>query len=133
MKNKELFERTVNILVNAYINDHLLHGSCSACVVGNLCGRKMSWSNVFYTCGKTQDFFIEEYVGEAKKQIDSTGYSLDELRKIEYSFETCERDHDDDKYMLNGLMSVIDCLMIIHEANIEETEYAKSLFIKETA
>lgn len=36
MKKPELYQMTVDILVAAYFNDTLIHGSCSACAVGNL-------------------------------------------------------------------------------------------------
>lgn len=45
MKNKELFDKTIGILVNAYLNDTLENANCHACAVGNLvatnCGYEM--------------------------------------------------------------------------------------------
>lgn len=41
MKNKELFKRTLDILVKAYQNDTLEHGSCTACAVGNIVAANM--------------------------------------------------------------------------------------------
>lgn len=36
MKNESLYNKTVDILVQAYFNDTLVHGHCAACAVGNL-------------------------------------------------------------------------------------------------
>lgn len=36
MKNKELYDKTIGILVDAYFNDTLKNGNCYACAVGNL-------------------------------------------------------------------------------------------------
>ncbi len=36
MKNKSLYDKTVSILVDAYMNDTLQHGNCFACAVGNI-------------------------------------------------------------------------------------------------
>lgn len=44
MKNEQLYQKTVGILVDAYFNDTLEHGNCYACAVGNIiagnCGYK---------------------------------------------------------------------------------------------
>lgn len=161
MKNQELFHKTVNILVQAYLNNSLIHCDCSACMVGNLVasnmGIKMSvaenyfniigaewigeephWHKVFYTQPDTkkQIFKKTSYRGKAKKQIESTGYSLKELAKMEYVFETApgfkttNYDPQDEEWMFNGLMAVIDVLCDIHEMNDEAKQEAKALFIK---
>lgn len=36
MKNKELFERTTKVWINAFLNGTLASGHCAACAVGNL-------------------------------------------------------------------------------------------------
>jgi len=36
MKNKKLFDKTISILVNAYLKGTLIHGDSCACAVGNL-------------------------------------------------------------------------------------------------
>ncbi len=156
MKNQELFDRTISILVKAYVNDTLRHYNCSACAVGNLvaanCGLSYNqefkyvqedqrphfengWAAVFATSGKNQRYSPERYVyvRNAKKQIDSTGYSFEQLAKIEYAFELAYFEDDTDEERFRGLMNVVDALMHIHEANNEEIQQAKSLFTKELA
>lgn len=154
MKNQQLFNETVDILVNAYQKNTLRHGDCSACAVGNIIAAKSgitsntskswrdcfgaeeyhtpyAWADVFSTDAiKTQRFDIIEYEGVAKKQIDVTGYSVYELASIELAFESADKGISTDDHMFNGLMSVVDALMIIHEASKEESEEAKSLFVK---
>jgi len=41
MKNKELFEKSIGILVNAYMNDTLVKMNCFGCAVGNLIATNM--------------------------------------------------------------------------------------------
>jgi hypothetical protein len=104
MKNQELFNRSISILVKAYLDGTLEKGSCCACAVGNLVsgnmGRKFDnelwadgfsplWDSVFMTsageqtiCPRMLDF------PEVKAQIDATGYPWEDLAKIEYAFET---------------------------------------------
>jgi len=155
MKNQELFDRTVGILVKAYQNDTLHHSNCYACAVGNLVCANMgmgyekdksgvvnikwsgydriaSWVNVFCTISNDeQDINPFSYLGRAKEEIDATGYSWEDLAKIEYAFETAPFGNSDDDFMFNGLMKVVDILMEIHEANKAEITAAKSLFKKE--
>ena len=147
MKNKELYDRTVSILVDAYMNDTLKHGSCYACAVGNIIAANMgieyqhkqywsgydfpSWDNVFSTISSTKQQFISpiNYSGDAKKQIDSTGYSWQDLAKIEFAFEAASREGD---RMFNGLMAVIEVLDILHEnTDTTITTSSKQRFTKQ--
>lgn len=147
MKNQELFDKTVSILVKAYQNETLTHTDACGCAVGNLVasslnfkisdnawwnGKDMiipSWQEVFCSCGlKHQDIDLDYYDGDAKREIDSTGYTWQELAKIEKAFESVNVNFDVDGY--KGLMKVIDALMLIHEANETEVKEAKELFVK---
>lgn len=145
MNNKKLYENSVNVLLDAYNNGKLLHGNCTACAVGNLVADACNisydfdtedifyrpvWSEVFSTDQVIQDFFLPMYKGEAKHQIDSTGYTLDELAKIEYAFESAigfsEKGYDHWVYHRNikqgqfiGLVSVLKILKEIHEVKEE--------------
>lgn len=153
MKNKELFEKTVGILVRAYQNDALRHGSCMACAVGNIVGAncgiqnlfnnfewqekaiispaRSGWPDVFMTTTDgIQDKYSGNYKGAAKFQIDSTGYTWRELAKIEYAFETAHKGSSDDEWMFNGLIAVYDVLCEIHEADKSEVESANLVFVK---
>lgn len=156
MKNEALFNKTVGILVKAYINETLLRADCAACAVGNIVagnngydikiiiggncfgdnsakwvGKKHPAENGW---GNAACLFIvpENYTGEAKRQIDSTGYSIKQVRLIEDAFMYPNRNvinaFTGKWSQYKGLMSVVDCLMQIHEATTEEATAAKELF-----
>lgn len=146
MKNKELFEKTVNILVNAYQKNTLQHGQCSACAVGNIVAHNMGyvfyeifpvwvkgspyWADVFITALGGQTIYPEKYIDESKKQIDSTGYTWQELAKIEYAFEMSSKGNNNDDWMFNGLLAVYDVLCKIHEVSKDEVTKGELVFIK---
>ncbi len=117
MKNEQLYHKTVNTLVEAYFKDELAHGKCNACAVRNICGFS-EWKWVFCTDPEGQkirpDFYNRNLDG-CKDLIDSTGYTWQELAKIEYAFETAPRGNSDEDWMFNGLMAVVEVLDIIHE------------------
>lgn len=142
------FNHSVNVLVNAYLNDTLKHEDCSACVVGNLCGGSTLWKFLFMTYNGEQKAYLdtpqkelflesilahhfvtseEELLQRAIKVCESTGYTVDELAKIEYAFETCSQVGDK---MFNGLMAVVDVLADIHKIDLTTREESKKLFVK---
>ena len=144
MRNElEKFNETISILVKAYLNDTLRHGDCAACAVGNLVSygdkstessRIIKWFNVFGTM-RTATYCRQfeaphNYHTEAKEVIDSTGYTWPELAKIEYAFESAPIGNNDDEWMFNGLMSVVDVLAEIHGIDLETTEKAKLQFVR---
>jgi hypothetical protein len=147
MKNKELFDKTVKILVNAYLNNSLEPGNCHACAVGNIIaanmgikynkdlqwiGRQVAWSRVFVTFS----FRIAQvkrpwaYTGEALEQINSTGYSWEDLARLEYAFERAPRSKAREEQMFNGLMAVAEVLGEIHEMDEKTKEVTKELFAR---
>lgn len=145
MRANELqkFHETVGILVKAYLNDTLEHGRCSACVVGNLCGGNPIWSYLFVTDQNgNQDYmpigyWDEEHLShrydilqKAKNLCLSTGYSIDELKRIELTFETTIRAQPRDQRMFMGLMRVVDVLAEIHKVDLSVKESSKLLFVK---
>ncbi len=112
MKNKKLYYKTVNLLLEAYRTGKLSHGNCSSCAVGNICqeaslktGISVSyWNSLFLTSfqieeirsnpNKTKWVFKQNLFNPlpaiaepAFKLIKETGYSVDELAKIEFAFE----------------------------------------------
>lgn len=136
MKNKELYDKTVSILVDAYMNDTLQHGNYCGCAVGNMIASNMGiqinnilkededseieWIGVSDTDAsqwlwliyKDKSCLINERL--ALRQIRSTGYSVEEIYKIEKAFEGSDRYYEEDE-MFSGLMAVIEALDIIHE------------------
>ena len=73
-----------------------------------------------------------ELTENIKKQLLSTGYTLEELIEIENSFEKVDFEAvSDDERMFNGLMRVVDALDKIHENNdVVATQVAKKRFEK---
>lgn len=151
MKNEALFYKTIDILVKAYQNETLGHGDTCGCAVGNIIagnlGYKVTkqlnwvdengdekfgeWSEIFCTTSMGNQLIdASEYIGEAKEQVDSSGYKWLDLAKIEKSFESVRSKREKDKDGYLGLMSVCDTLMLIHECTAEETESAKLQFVK---
>lgn len=150
MKNKELFEKTVNILVKAYQDDTLEYTNCSACAVGNIVaanngiqlkkrqnreievigGKSDLWKHCFQSFGDGVKGLNEYRPLDSIQQIATTGYSIDEVAEIERAFHEGYAENLDN---FEGLMTLVDCLMIIHKANEVEASQAKSLFVKETA
>lgn len=164
MKNKQLYDKTLSILIDAYMNNTLENAYCTSCAIGNIiaanCGYKLikdekatkqrgrlqlnwlmpdgtvrlplqpEWS-IFSVYQDTMliknDGKINDKWHEAIKQIGSTGYSLSELNRIEFAFET--RDDNVDKFSLTkderliyGLLRVIDMLNEIHENTVIKVE-----------
>lgn len=157
MKNQELFEKTVGILVKAYQNDTLMHGNCMACAVGNIVAANLGicdigsrlewykkamdvpdtcngWPSVFMTRlnSKKQRVDVEAMMRDeaAKLQIGSTGYTWQELAKVEYAFETASIGNNDDEWMFNGLLAVYDVLCEIHEVSKDEVKSGELVFVK---
>lgn len=151
---KATFQNTVDILVKAYLNNTLEHGDCGACAVGNLVSAAIGpfeamppylengkvaeegigWPNVFCTIENGYQIIrSNKYEGLAKEQIDSTGYSRQDLARIEEAFEYHNHTYtrlDEDQAMFEGLMAVVDVLADIHGINLEAKESAKALFVK---
>jgi hypothetical protein len=158
MNRPELYQKTTDILVAAFFNDTLQHGNQCGCAVGNLVAANMNiplkingegnvrpvWmqdgnddpvyntnplnNGIWFTeiCSYEPD---PESIGVA--QINSTGYSISEVREIERAFESCEYSGDENEWMFNGLMSVIDALDLIHcNTDTTASESTKKRFVK---
>lgn len=152
------FNHTLSVLVTGYLNNTLEHYSCCACAVGNMvanaCGYTFagmhrgfdqellwdqtislrinpSWRRVFITYEDgTARKSPSNYFGDAKAEIDATGYNWEELSRIENAFEMAPKGSSKDEHMFNGLMAVVDVLADIHGIDLERKEEAKSLFVK---
>ncbi len=135
MKNEALYKKTCDILFDAYFNDTLRHGMCSACAVGNICKEASkksgvsngAWGALFNTSSSGQTiskngitpiykfFYTPEDVIEAHSLISFTGYHWTELAKIEFAFESAAAGNSLEDHMYNGLVAVLDVLKEIHE------------------
>ncbi len=159
MKNKELFDRTISILVKAYMEGVLLHGNECACVIGNMIAANndiciktnpLAWSkdgeiiddpdwNKVHNLGNMRSLAYLDSISlfRGKRELESTGYSVHETCKIEGVFERKYitvvdggNYEDTDGYL--GLMAVVDCLMEIHQCTDEKVkEETKAMFVNE--
>lgn len=154
MKNPELFHKTVGILVKAYLEGSLTHGTGCGCAVGNLIlannpdikfinkGPDSSWilpngvetiypywNWVHNTGSKYEDDGTVGYE-YGLNELLSTGYSISQTFQIENAFERAVSWREKDRVYLS-LMVVVDVLMQIHEATPEEAIKAKALFVKD--
>jgi hypothetical protein len=155
MNRPEVYHKSVQILYDAYFNDTLEHGNCFACAVGNLVAGNLGllfesgtsflpgkivwvgyrtpgvhpavsgWAEVIDGYGLN----LTKYKEEPKRQIDSTGYTPQELATIEYQFEFGERKTKD--YMFDGLVNVLEVLKEIHEVTDEDLIQANHKRFKE--
>lgn len=152
MNRVQLFEKTVNLLLDAYNSGKLEHGSCYACAVGNICRipakevgiSNSDWSKLFFTCGDNDNYFVSQNnfkatpVEKIREMINLTGYIEQELRQIEWAFETSipirERDYylnenpKEGQYL--GLCAVLEVLKEIHnkEQIVEEKQKLKTIY-----
>lgn len=158
MKHSKRFNDAIDALVKGYIHGTLAKGACAACAVGNIVAKGINcdivvnqdggfdwigevslWSNVFMTRsdGK-QRVDPVFYFGSIKDQIDSTGYTWQELARVERTFEQNTKisfenyqhvtPEEIDKDQLNGLYAVVDVLCEIE--GIKEVEEYKLMFVK---
>jgi hypothetical protein len=153
MNTSKRFNNAITALVRAFFNGTLAKGSCSACAVGNMIafgmgkqidldkynywkdGTRVTWDNIFCTSGANQYFFSDSYIGEAKAQVDSTGYNPYELARVEKAFEGNSKikiyeypEHTQSEIMqdqFNGLMAVVGVLMEIEGIDKTVNDYRK--------
>lgn len=110
MNRPELYQKSVNTLLDAYNNHELTHGDCERCAVGNLLGGRDEWSYaVGYTAlakdGTQYGRFARPIVIKltnglggstrldtchsiGEKIIEESGYTRNEIIDIEYAFES---------------------------------------------
>jgi hypothetical protein len=161
------FNETVDVLVKAYLNDELQHDDCTKCVIGNLCNGRDDWQYLFMTDPRKKEQTTRhltpirvmmlgkppaQILVEAIQLCESTGYTVNELKRIEFAFETApgsekviKVDEEDDEgpdeessellqardeWMFNGLMAVVDVLAEIHNIDLSAKESAKLQFVR---
>ena len=153
------FHHSVNVLVKAYLNDTLESRNCYACACGNLIAeaqgikfKKQRWHNLNVKWDiEDEDYYpgsngacngiggwgaiiLDNEPNElGAKQIESTGYTIEELKRIENAFEKPNRStltKATDETVFKGLMNVVDILADIHGIDLETKEETKKLFKK---
>jgi hypothetical protein len=143
MKNPELYHKSLNVLVKAFINDTLEHGNCTACAVGNLVADalridlKKEYTRFEGLGDPSRDLGLwydalqqPKPTQKMLQQIKYTGYDIEELRKIEKAFESSDLGETEEDEMYNGLMAVVETLGEIHEVSKEQVQESKLLFVK---
>ena len=149
MTEQEKFDRAVNILVQAFLNDTLEHGSCTRCAVGNLVAA-CAYPGAREAPGKARgldyvlpngqvkraDWFIMRNGSAlwlspderriAEEQRAALGYSWQQIEDIEQAFEkTSHNEHA----MYDGMMAVVTELSLIHGVDLEQVHRAQELFV----
>lgn len=149
------FNHTVNVLVQAFLNDTLEQCNCYACAVGNLVaaanGYKLVKKEFKLGIGEiahvrmVPEYMEEDYSSDlrgghwyklisvfhksrdvevnasGRREIDSTGYTEEELTSVEQAFEHAAGEFE-------GLMAVVDVLADIHGIDLTVREESKALF-----
>jgi hypothetical protein len=136
MNNPELYKRTVDILFDAYFNDTLKHGDCTACAVGNIIAANMGYKNERQFYGNRGDgsWYFPVTQGfstmseRIKREINSTGYTISELSQIEKAFENAGWSPNEEEEMFNGLVAVLDVLEEIHGVEPSTATQSKERF-----
>jgi hypothetical protein len=151
MKNEKLFQSSIKKLVIAFMKGELNATICTACAVGNICNNNESWADIRDVNTFKEVTACSSYLEkQALKCIQKSGYSFEELMKIEKQFligvgmhNGIEINHIDfwhynklvdigeaDSINFTGLMAVVDVLQEIHECNADEVKEAKEMFVK---
>lgn len=149
MKNPELYHRSVDILVKAYVDGYLNPMDCAACAVGNLiagnCGYKYLSPNKWMDAnGKTIVPRWWSLNRRSDVEIMATGYPEADILRIEQSFmhppgRSCVKMDLDSEYtdedIFTRLMAVLSVLDQIHEVTDESIQQSsKAKFVQhETA
>lgn len=143
-------EKAIDIFLDAINNGTLAKGNCARCAVGNLCGGDGAWGNLFFTDdGEQTDFRNNLNVHnriQAIQAIAKTDFSIEELMKIEYAFETNTVLHISKYYIhssekirqdqINGLKAVVKVMLSFSNdstTNIDEVFTNKANLIPITA
>jgi len=164
MKQSERFNRAYTALVNAYHNGTLAKGHCSACAVGNMVASShrlmvpnpleltyqtsiltkddldiSDWKFLFETHNGYQSLSLGDTYNQEKGRlvIKETGYSVEELAKIEFAFEISTRISWRDYYIsteqqiledqFNGLSAVLDVLLELDSITDEKNKLRSDL------
>jgi len=147
MKNQEQFVKSIDILVDAYEKGNLKHMSPCNCAVGNLIAyntgeydhsnkngswvhlvnliRSKSITNIHPNSNGLGTHFqdVKHILGvNSKNAFESfapSGYTANEIEKIEAAFEKCEINKFTKLDPLDGLLRAVDVLGEIHEIPTE--------------
>lgn len=127
------FINAVTALVNAYNKGTLKAGNSCTCALGTIIayangwtltkanewndGHRPNWCVVFGFLPIVRE---KEYKGEAKRQLDSTGYHWRELLKVEEAFESSKSNEE-------GINNVIDILIEVEDHYVNKDQLKRQL------
>ena len=132
MNRRELYQETVDIILDAYNQKKLIHGNPCRCFIGNIISSRANCDfysdniNPYWIQALTfhrskllahdAHIFIEEHVKEGMKQIEKSGYTIEEVDRLEHVFEEeYEKEAFDSQYL--GMVAALNELAKIHEAD----------------
>jgi len=137
------FEKSVDVLVKAYLNNTLTSLDPCGCAVGNLlkaCGVGLphKWYSLLFLNRASASGIVPIYTPEttiesANEELSHISYTIEQIDLIEKTFE---KNASNQRYTPNpdyfeALMNVVDVLAEIHGVDLETKKEAKSLFVKE--
>lgn len=145
---KSVYDNAVNVLLDAYNNETLFHGICTACAVGNIIASAVGtkivrvegdfayWENgdipAWYDYIKFSRAALKD---RADEEINATGMTKYELNIIEISFEKVEKGVDDKHNQFLGLEAVLKVMETMvseevpHKDNMDKLETIKNKFV----
>lgn len=141
MKNEQLYNETVDIILDAYNNGQLKYLDACGCFIGNIVAARMNYSGKYAAawliCASPislrrlphsgifmeSKMSVDEFRQLGFKQIESTGYTAEEVDRMEGAFEAAKhvkRDEDGnripyDNTGLAGMKAALKVLAEIHE------------------
>lgn len=116
MKTTKRFDNAVAKLYNAFHENRLDALDCTMCAVGNICDGSMNWecdprfarNTIFKTWSQ---YYSEEEIEDGKLVIAKSGYSTDELVKVELIFlDACKKTNGNKDQQFKGLCAVVEYL-----------------------
>jgi hypothetical protein len=117
MKLPIRLENAITKLYPAFHNGLLDALDCGMCAVGNMCNGGVNWdSNPLFARNKIfgaycKEIITDEEIAEGIKEIQSTGYSAEELANVELIFlNACERRKGTKEQQFKGLCAVVEYL-----------------------
>jgi hypothetical protein len=93
------------------------------------------WGCLFTSANGEQELYYKkpkhdpQYFAEAYADIEATGYSVEELARVEFAFESAQLGYNEEAEFA-GLMAVVDVLADIHGIDLATATAAKELFVK---
>lgn len=126
------FRNAFDALTSAYVNGTLQHDNCTACAVGNIAtysGVDLNkagpiWYNYILD---RRESFVDRRDGfkSAMQVVKRTGYKIDEIDRIESTFEGTVKDYlldsdDEDQAQYQGLIKVVELLAELDDLDMSE-------------